>query len=893
RQELMNEIFQKNEELSKSQHFLQSVLENIHSLVYTKDINGRYTYVNRQWEITTGFNREQALGRNYMELFGKRALRRHAEDDYLTMHTGETITVEEKLPCGNQKEAYFLTTRVPMMHDGKIVGLCMISVDITDRKIMEEETIAAKRVAEKAANSKAEFLANMSHEIRTPMNAIMGMTYLLSNTSLNEKQRDYADKIAHSSQHLLGIINDILDFSKIEAGKMDIENVDFKLHGVLENLFDMIGEKCSNKKLELIFDIDPNISDDLCGDPLRLGQVLVNYTNNAVKFTDKGEIIVRIKKIEQKEDQCMLRFEVQDTGIGLTKEKKAMLFQPFQQADSSTTRKYGGTGLGLAISKQLATLMGGEVGVESAYGVGSTFWFTARLQERTSESDRFQYSLDIGGRRMLVVDDNAIARSVMREMLKSLKMRADQADCGEKALEMVRKANDSNDPYEVIFMDMQMPGINGIETWKLIKNMQLINKPRCIIVTAYGREEVFHMAEDAGIEIVLIKPLTPSILLESTYRVLGAEVLQKDKDKIDEAIKMNLSLESIRGARILLVEDNDLNQEVVKGLLEDCDLEIDIAENGQEAVDKVKETTYDIVLMDMQMPVMDGLEATRIIRGFPQHKSLPIIAMTANALVEDRMRCVTAGMNDYITKPINPEHLFSILGKWVKPKSGTTKELKEENSAQRNTPAEPVEIENIPGLDIQAGLNRVLGKKKIYVSLLRKYVEGQRNVIAEIEQTLAKNDTDTAQRIAHTLKGVSGNIGAEAVQQKAAELETAIRQNAAASAIAEALQNTNKQLQPLLNELDRILPPEEAAAQPTGPEATKDQLIQMLEMIIPHIQTRKPKTCNDALIEYRKLVWPEELRENALLLDQRVSKYKYGEALELADGLLKSLKGEK
>jgi len=892
REELMAEVTQKNEELAESQRFLQSVLENIRSVVYAKDMDGRYTFMNSEWEETMGLCRETSVGKTDLELFPGETGLEFRKNDLKVMQSGEVNMTEEPFLTKEGKSITLLSIKVPMMNDGRVIGLCGISTDITDRKHMEGELIAAKRVAEDAAQAKADFLANMSHEIRTPMNAIMGMAYLVQKTELTVKQKDYIDKIYRSGQHLLGIINDILDFSKIEAGKLDIEYADFKLGGVLENLSNLIGEKCAEKGLELIFDVDPEVPEDLRGDPLRLGQILINYTNNSVKFTEKGEIIVRIRKLKQEDDECLLKFEVQDTGIGLTEEQKGKLFQSFQQADTSTTRKFGGTGLGLAISKRLATLMGGEVGVESTFGAGSTFWFTALLHkgEISGEPQSFEYNVE--GCRVLVADDNQQARTVLHEMLRSLNLRVDEVGSGKAAIESVIKADTEKDPYELIFMDMMMPEMNGIEAFRSICVLNIPIKPHCIIITSFGREEVFRQAEDTGIELVLMKPVNPVVLRDATLRILCGSGKETSSAKSYEVADISaLNLDSIRGAKILVVEDNELNQQVVMELLEDGGFEIDIAENGQIAVDMSVKKPYDIVLMDMQMPVMDGLEATKIIRQNPDMAMLPIVAMTANAMESDRERCAEAGMDDHLAKPIEPERLFAILLKWIPPKQST------ENIPQRafasaagELPEKPLDIE-IPGLNVKLGVSRVLGKQKSYLSLLRKYVSSQREFVSEITAALESGDCLTAERCAHTLKGVSGNIGAEEIQAKAVELESAIREKAPRETLDIKTQETKLLLDKMIEALEKALPLEEDRKEASGPESAAEDLLYVLRELKPHIETRKPKKCSEVLEDYQKLVWPSKLRAEAAELEKLIAKYRFREAKEILDSLINSLGG--
>ncbi|MES3004115.1 MAG: response regulator, partial [Pseudomonadota bacterium] len=610
----------------------------------------------------------------------------------------------------------------------------------------------------------------------------------------------------------------ILDFSKVEAGKLDLEHADFELQTLLDNTGGLISEKSHAKGLELVFEVAPDVPPNLVGDSLRLGQILLNYANNAVKFTEKGEIVISVRASERTETSVLLHFRVQDTGIGLTQEQLGRLFQSFSQADTSTTRKFGGTGLGLAISKKLAQLMGGEVGVESDFGKGSSFWFSARVGVGAASRREFLPNPDLRGRRALVVDDNAHARASIVDMLQGMTFIVNEASSGAAAVAAVQQAARDELPYDVVYLDWRMPGMDGMQTARAIRSLGLASPPMFLMVTAYGREEVLKEAEAAGIASVLVKPVSPSILFDTTVGALGG---RQPTAAGAQGAAPDLRLASIRGARALLVEDNDINQQVARELLEEAGLIVDVADNGLVALRAVQETAYDVVFMDMQMPVMDGVAATREIRKIARLDGLPIVAMTANAMEQDRRKCLDAGMNDFVVKPIDPEDLTTVLLRWARPRHGRTPARAVAQPATSIAPSTaPTSTaasddglpHGIPGLDTRTGLARMVGKKSLYIAMLRRYVVGQEHLVRDIRNALAANDTATAERLAHTAKAVSGTIGATFVNDAATALENALREKAEIAQLAPLLSRLDAPLTQLTCALREFLVREHAPA---------------------------------------------------------------------------------
>ena len=647
----------------------QAIIDKVPSLIYMRDLQGRFTLINAHYAEIIGRPVDQILGKTAAEIFPEDIANIIQRSDVATIACRGALSTEEQFDIRGEPHQYMSKRFVLANSNGTPYAVCGVTTDITEQKRIEDIRLA-KEVAEQGLRIKSEFLANMSHEIRTPMNAVIGMTRLLQKTGLDARQLDYLGKIRSSSEHLQGVIDDILDFSKIEAGKLQIERQPFDLEEMLNEVAGLVADRAADKHLEFILDLDPATPSGLIGDPLRLRQILLNYCSNALKFTASGEIVIRISANNIGANSLLLHCAVRDTGIGLTAEQRGRLFRNFEQADQSTTRKFGGTGLGLSISRSLAELMAGEVGVDSEPGAGSTFWFTARLEIAGSVAPARRN--DLQGKRLLLIDDNEPARQVIAGLLESFAAKVTTAASGQAGIAAIKQADATAMPYELVLIDERMPDMDGLATARAIRQQALARAPQLVLLASQIDETLPATASAAGCAALLSKPLTAS-LLHGKLRSLLNGTPEKHAPAADSAAEPDVlaRLRAFSGARILLVEDNEINQEIARELLHEAGLIVDIAENGAEAEARIAALDqpghYAAVLMDMQMPVMDGLEATGEIRQLALGADLTIIAMTANAMSSDRELCLEAGMNDHIAKPIDPVALWETLLHWIRP----------------------------------------------------------------------------------------------------------------------------------------------------------------------------------------------------------------------------------
>jgi len=765
------------EAIAESERHYRLLAENASDVITVMGMDMRPTYMSPSVKRLLGYSVEEAMANGMAEGLTPASSQAAAEalakvldeEQKGQKHEPMTMDLEFRRKDGS---VVWVAASVSLIRnsDGRPVEILSNLHDISERKLIEDERERAKEEAETANRAKSDFLASMSHEIRTPMNGVVGMTGLLADTPLNPEQQDYVESIRSSAEALMTIINDILDFSKVEAGKLSLEKMDFDLRSTMENMSDVLAVRAREKGLEYVWLLEPNVPTRLVGDPGRLRQILINLVGNAVKFTPKGNVDLRISLVSESDTEAVIQFDVRDTGIGIPSDKIDKLFKPFTQVDTSTTRKYGGTGLGLSISKRMVELMGGQLGVESREGMGSTFWFTARLGKQSGERKSQELPLGMSGLRVLGVDDNPTNRKVLEHMLQAWGCRVEVVESAAIAMARLHGAVVSGDPFRVAVVDIMMPEVDGETLGRMVKATPQLKDTVLIASSSSGGRDDAARLGMVGFAHYLTKPVKQSQLfnaIASCVTLEGEKTTAATAAAAPSCTAVAETSPEQQKARILLAEDNAVNQKVAIAMLRKLGYShVDVVASGAEALKALEEIPYDLVLMDVHMPEMDGLEATRRIRdakSMVRNHLVPVVAMTASAMKGDREMCLDAGMNDYISKPINRAELVRALEHWASPQP-----------AEKTSPPEAEAAPAGRVFDRPSLLERVGGDEEICAEILKTFLADVPERIREMEDALVRGDNETLKRGGHTIKGSAGNVGAPMLQEAAGRLEAAV-----------------------------------------------------------------------------------------------------------------------
>lgn len=888
KEDLEVQVAERTGELSRLEQQSRSILSSVGQGLIGLDENGKLLFINDSGLKMLGYQEEELLGQDVLSLiFNGNTSDNHPTDNNMNriLALSELHTSDQHLFYHKDMSTFAVEfTSRTIIENEKVKGCVIVFAQIAQRLQMQSELKQAKIVAEQASSSKSEFLANMSHEIRTPMNAVIGMSHLALQTDLNNKQRNYIQKVSNSAKSLLGIINDILDFSKIEAGKLEMEHRQFELDEMLSSLATIIGVNAEEKGLEVIFSLASNLPVSVIGDSLRLTQVLMNLCNNAVKFTNEGEIVIKVSLVSESTNAVILQFDVTDTGIGLTEKQISNLFQSFNQADASTTRRYGGTGLGLIICKKLTALMEGSIWVTSEFGHGSTFSFTAKLEYRDSHSHNLSISSEVNINKVLVVDDNATSLEIISGMLVELGIEVIEANSARQALLKLPDAD-----IDLIITDWSMPEIDGVDF--VIRAHQLYEAqycPKFMLVTSFSWEDAQEKADAYQLNLIQSyssKPITYSALIsgiEHAFDKLAAR--NATPKRSDETI--DPMIQQLNGAKVLLVEDNEINMELAQELLTSAGIEVIRAVNGEEAVELTLNQSLDGILMDCQMPIMDGYEATRLIKKNPLTCDIPILAMTANALVGDREKAIESGMSDHIAKPLDINDFFNKMAKWIIPFNSSLVV----SATQAQSPVMPGSVESFTFVDMDSlnatsGLATCQGNEPLYFKLLNKFVKAQQNFSHDFNHSLGQQEIAKTLDMAHTLKGVAGNLGAENIARCAKNIESELKSATIAdNLILALLSQIDQNVEEIANYIKPIaLAPLEQNIQ-SSPKLIKEILLSLALLVadddsfaIEEIEKLSHMSCD------------KKTQQQIALISDQISSYEFEEAGVLIADLISEL----